>query len=201
MLVSQLTLNSIGVVGEVMAADKRTKLIQAAVSLAYEKGFGNTSLADIAAEAKVPLGNVYYYFKSKDDICDAVVEQRLQEFEMLRQVWEQAESAKGRLCACVNTTLENKEILARGGCPVGTLSSELAKTGGASSHRADLPLAKLLAWIEVQFRVLGKMSSARGLAIHLLSALQGMAVLAHSLHDPDIVVTETRRLHEWIRSL
>jgi TetR/AcrR family transcriptional regulator, transcriptional repressor for nem operon len=60
--------------------DNRTRLIQAAVTMAYRHGFGKTSLADIAEEAKVPLGNVYYYFKTKEAIGEAIVEQRLQEF-------------------------------------------------------------------------------------------------------------------------
>src|SRR3984893_6872237 len=48
--------------------DKRSRLVSAAVDLAYQNGFGATSLADIAREAKVPLGNVYYYFKTKEEI-------------------------------------------------------------------------------------------------------------------------------------
>ena len=42
--------------------DKRSRLLSAAMGLAYQNGFGATSLADIAREAEVPLGNVYYYF-------------------------------------------------------------------------------------------------------------------------------------------
>ena len=57
--------------------DKRSQLVSAAVGLAYQNGFGATSLADIAREAKVPLGNVYYYFKTKDEIGEAIVELRL----------------------------------------------------------------------------------------------------------------------------
>jgi AcrR family transcriptional regulator len=38
--------------------DKRSRLVSAAVDLAYRNGYGATSLADIAREAKVPLGNV-----------------------------------------------------------------------------------------------------------------------------------------------
>jgi AcrR family transcriptional regulator len=56
--------------------DKRSRLVSAAVGLAYQNGFGATSLADIAREAEVPLGNVYYYFKTKDDIGDAIVPDR-----------------------------------------------------------------------------------------------------------------------------
>ena len=53
--------------------DKRSRLVSAAVGLAYQNGFEATSLADIAREAKVPLGNVYYYFKTKDEIGEAIV--------------------------------------------------------------------------------------------------------------------------------
>ncbi len=45
--------------------DKRTRLIETATKLAYGRGFRETSLADIAEAARVPVGNVYYYFKTK----------------------------------------------------------------------------------------------------------------------------------------
>jgi AcrR family transcriptional regulator len=57
--------------------DKRSRLVSAAVGLAYQNGFGATSLTDIAREAEVPLGNLYYYFKTKDEIGEAIVELRL----------------------------------------------------------------------------------------------------------------------------
>ena len=46
------------------APDKRTRLVQAAMNLVYQLGFGKTTLAHIAQAAKVPLGNVYYYLNS-----------------------------------------------------------------------------------------------------------------------------------------
>src|SRR5580700_5016943 len=45
--------------------DKRSRLIQTAVKLAYRHGFRTTSLADIAEAAKVPVGNVYYSSRRK----------------------------------------------------------------------------------------------------------------------------------------
>ena len=56
--------------------DKRSRLIQTAVKLAYLHGFRTTSLADIAEAANVPVGNVYYYFKTKDEIGEAIVDWR-----------------------------------------------------------------------------------------------------------------------------
>lgn len=52
---------------------KRERLREAANSLFLSKGYANTSLADIAKEAKVPLGNVYYYFKTKKEFLDEVI--------------------------------------------------------------------------------------------------------------------------------
>jgi AcrR family transcriptional regulator len=48
--------------------DKRTRLIETAMKLAYRNGFRETSLADIAQAAHVPVGNVYYYFKTKEEL-------------------------------------------------------------------------------------------------------------------------------------
>jgi AcrR family transcriptional regulator len=181
--------------------DKRSRLVGAAVGLAYQNGFGVTSLADIAREAEVPLGNVYYYFKTKDEIGEAIVELRLAEMSAQRQRWNEAGSPKDRLCACVHGVFENKDFLAEKGCAVGTFCSELHKAGGPVATGATELFARHLAWIESQFRALGKGKDSKGLAVHLLSALQGASVLAHAFQDPGLVVMETRRLKSWIQSL
>src|ERR1700693_2970188 len=98
--------------------DKRSRLLNAAASLAYQNGFGATSLADIAREAKIPLGNVYYYFKTKDEIGEAIVELRLAQLSAQRQRWDEGGSPKDRLCACVQGVLQNKDCLAQVGWSV-----------------------------------------------------------------------------------
>src|SRR5258707_14989097 len=130
--------------------DKRSRLVSAAMSLTYQNGFSATSLADIARDAEVPLGNVYYYFKTKDEIGEAIVELRLAEMSAQRQHWDEAGSPKDRLCACVQGVLENKDSLAECGCAVGTFCSELHKAGGGVATRATEIFAQHLAWIESQ---------------------------------------------------
>src|SRR6202451_4018893 len=131
-----------------MKADSRTRLLQAAEKATYLYGFGSASIADIAKEAKVPLGNVYYYFKTKDEIGEAIVELRLAQMSTQRQRWDEAESPKDRLCACVQGVFENKDCLAQLGCSVGTFCSELHKAGGSVATRATEIFAQHLAWIE-----------------------------------------------------
>lgn len=182
-------------------ADNRTRLLQAAEKVTYRHGFGMAAIADIAKEAKIPLGNVYYYFKTKDEIGHAIVERRVSRFRRLLQELDKADSPTERLCGFVQIKINNRETLARAGCPVGTLCSELHKHPGAVAKKSTVLFAEALAWMETQFKALGKGAESRGLAVHLLSALQGVSVLAHTFHDPDMIQREAVRLKEWIRGL
>jgi AcrR family transcriptional regulator len=181
--------------------DKRSRLIDTAASLTYRQGFGNTALADIAREAEVPLGNVYYYFKTKAEIGEAIIARRVAQFQALRREWERSESPKDRLVAFIQMTVESRDALAQSGCPVGSLCSELHKDGGDLAKEATRPFTELLRWTEAQFAALGKGREKKALALHLLSALQGVSLLANSFHDPNLVVVETNQLKKWIGTL
>ena len=67
--------------------DKRERLLDAARDLIHEHGFAKTTLADIAAASGVPLGNVYYYFRTKEDIGAAVIAEHRQRFQGLFEEW------------------------------------------------------------------------------------------------------------------
>jgi AcrR family transcriptional regulator len=182
-------------------ADNRTRLLQAAEKATYRYGFGSTAIADIAKEARIPLGNVYYYFKTKDEIGRAIVELRVSRFRRLLQELDTKGSPAERLCGFVEIKIKNREGLARGGCPVGTLCSELQKHGGSAAKKSAILFAMALAWMETQFKALGRGADSRGLAVHLLSATQGVSVLAHTFHDAGLIEMEAARLKEWIRGL
>jgi TetR/AcrR family transcriptional regulator, transcriptional repressor for nem operon len=53
---------------------RENRLVAAARELVHRRGVARTTLADIAQEADVPVGNVYFYFKTKADIIGAVVQ-------------------------------------------------------------------------------------------------------------------------------
>lgn len=182
-------------------ANSRARLLRAAEKVTYRYGFGNASIADIAKEARIPLGNVYYYFKTKDAIGGAIIDLRVSRFKKLLAELDMAKSPKERLCGFVQIKIKNREGLARGGCPVGTLCSELQKNGGTAARRSRVLFAEALAWMEKQFGEIGKEKEARGLAVHLLSATQGVSVLAHTFHDAGLLETEAARLKMWIRGL
>src|ERR1700730_14764863 len=181
--------------------DKRTRLIETATKLAYGRGFRETSLADIAVAARVPVGNVYYYFKTKEELAEAVVDLRLEEFRAARAEWDRLSSPKERLLAFVGRIQANRKQLARGGCPSGGLCSELHKEGGTLAKKSATLFTEPIAWHEKPFRAAGHDKDSRELAMHLFSAFQGMAAVAHAANDPDLVVMEVKRLKDWIGTL
>ena len=70
----------------------RQSLLQSAIRLLRERGMGNVSLNDVAREAKLNPALVTYYFGSKDNLFQAVVEQVIGEWrtEILAVVPENA---------------------------------------------------------------------------------------------------------------
>src|SRR5260370_32906566 len=166
--------------------DKRARLIETAMKLAYKHGFRETSLADIAEAAHVPIGNVYYYFKTKDELGEAVVERRLAEFRAFRDEMDRLSSPKERLFAFVESIHRNREQLARGGCPLGGLCAGLHKEGGALAKKSAALFTEPMRWLEEQFRAAGHDKGSRELARHLFSAFQGMAALAHGANNLDL---------------
>ena len=181
--------------------DKRTRLVETATKLAYKHGFRETSLADIAEASHVPVGNVYYYFKTKDELGEAVVERRLAEFRAFREEIDRLSSPKERLFAFVESIHRNREQLARGGCPLGGLCTELHKEGGALAKKSAALFTEPMRWLEEQFRAVGHEKDSRELAVHFFSAFQGMAAVALGANDREVVVMETKRLKDWIRTL
>lgn len=61
-------------------ADKREAILRAAIKVFAEKGYFNSKVADIAAEAGIADGTVYLYFKSKDEILHSIFDRAMEEF-------------------------------------------------------------------------------------------------------------------------
>jgi TetR/AcrR family transcriptional regulator, transcriptional repressor for nem operon len=185
---------------------KRDRLVAAARELIYRRGAARTSLADIAEAAEVPVGNVYYYFKTKDEIIGAVVhtyEDQLR--STLAELERRHRRPKARLKALVGVLAGwAAESVARYGaqygCPHGTLSSELAKRADGPDPLAATLIRIPLTWAEQQFREMGR-RDAHDLAVELVAAYQGSAVLTSTLGQPEIMARQAERLDGWIDTL
>jgi len=182
------------------AADKRSRLTEAAIDLAYQQGFERTTLAQVAQQAEVPLGNVYYYFKTREELGEAILEMRAQRLKQALDSWDKLDSPIERIVQFVHMTSMSKDVLALHGCPVGSLCGELSKVGGSLAEASTPLLGIPLTWLTSQFEAMGKGGESYGLAIHLLSALEGASLLAHNFKDPSLVEHEAARIENWLMS-
>jgi len=180
--------------------DKRARLVESAKGLFHEQGVLATTLADVAARAAVPLGNVYYYFKTKDELVCAVIESRSDEVRELLGRLDQKRTPQTRLKGLAEQWGDASEDVARYGCPIGSLSSELDKSHDTAWSRADSPLAILVDWSEAQLRQMGR-RDARDLAFSVVSRIQGASLLAQDFGDPEILVREARLFERWVDGL
>jgi TetR/AcrR family transcriptional regulator, transcriptional repressor for nem operon len=179
---------------------KRERLVESARQLIHEQGIHRTTLAEVAERAHVPLGNVYYYFKTKDELVGAVIDLYMEQAAALIQGFERHRSPQARLKALAQGWADMREMVARRGCPMGTLCAELDKIDAGRDREAAAVMAMILDWAEAQFRELGR-RDARDLAVGLFAGIQGAALLANTFRDPTMLTRQTRHLERWIDSL
>ncbi|MFJ6383810.1 TetR/AcrR family transcriptional regulator [Kitasatospora sp. NPDC092039] len=183
------------------ASQKRRRLTAAAARVLHEQGVERTTLADIAREADVPVGNVYYYFKTKDELVRAALSEHSAHLDELTAALEQLPDPLDRLKALVEAWVGRRDTAARRGCPTGTLAVELDKRAdGDLDAEAGAVIRRLLDWAAGQFRELG-LPDPDGLALTLVAGYQGMSLLANALRDPDVMTREGGRLLSWLDSL
>jgi len=58
------------------AADTRSRILQAAFRTFARQGYSGATLDDVAADAGLTKGAVYWHFAGKDDLCMALIEER-----------------------------------------------------------------------------------------------------------------------------
>ncbi|NBV28160.1 TetR/AcrR family transcriptional regulator [bacterium] len=180
--------------------DKKHKLVLAAKALVYKKGFSETTLADIAHQADVPLGNVYYYFKTKEAIGLAVIEQRFKEWETWRRKVATQPLVLSRLMMFLESfmTLQTDNDF---GCPIGHLCQEFAREGGALGIASRKFLMSFVAWLEEQFRLLGLAELSLSTANTFLSLSQGAILLAQTLQEPTIMDNQRYFIERWLKQI
>lgn len=182
-------------------ADKRRRLTAAAARILHEQGVERTTLADIARVADVPVGNVYYYFKTKDELVRAALSEHSAGLDELTGRLEELADPRERLKALIEAWVGQRDVAARYGCPTGTLAVELDKRAdGTLDAEAGAVIRRLLDWAAQQFRALG-LPDPDGLAVTLVAGYQGMSLLANALREPDVMTREGDRLLRWLDSL
>ncbi|GAT69800.1 transcriptional regulator [Planomonospora sphaerica] len=181
------------------AETTRTQIVEAADQLFYRQGYEHTSFAAIAEAVHISRGNFYYHFKSKDDILRAVIAARLDARRRMLQRWETEEAdPAARIRRFVEILVTNRTDIQSYGCPVGTMTTELAKLGHPALDEAGGLFMLFRTWLREQFTQLGHEAQADALAMHVLAFSQGVATLAHAFKDEGFIDREVQRMHDWL---
>ncbi|HEV3409664.1 MAG TPA: TetR/AcrR family transcriptional regulator [Chthoniobacterales bacterium] len=88
-----------------LPSDRRGQILQAAMACFAKKGFHQTSMHDLSAEAGISVGLIYRYFESKDAVISAMAEEHKKDIQSLL---ERARTAP--------TLLDSLEILLTAHC-------------------------------------------------------------------------------------
>ena len=190
-----------GIVTMAKRSDKRERLINAAKELFYKQGFSNTTIADIAKLADVPLGNVYYYFKTKDEICEAVISERNTEINNIINEFNLLATVQERLSALLSFYCDRAEQVSQYGAIFSSLVLELSRQQNPLAVKAREILNALTTWLTTQFKELCPENVAQDEALKFLSSLQGMQVLTLAFQDPSITAKQAALLKAQIAEL
>jgi AcrR family transcriptional regulator len=89
------------------AEETRERILDAALRLFRERGFDQTTMRDIAADAEVATGAAYYYFRSKEDLVMAFYVRTADESrEVLPQQIDRSRDLKKRLRTIIDHKFE-----------------------------------------------------------------------------------------------
>jgi len=180
----------------------RQRIVEAANRLFYHKGYNQTSFSDVVHAAGVPRGNIYYYFKTKDEILEAAILYRTGRIAQMLEGWNGSyRTPIERLHRFIDILSDSADAIMRYGCPMGTLNTELGKGQDALQEQAENLFKVFEQWLTDQFAELGYAGRARELALRLMAHGQGISVMAHVHNDPGFLRREKAHLAQWLDQL
>jgi TetR/AcrR family transcriptional repressor of nem operon len=193
-----------------IAAQSKTKLLNAALHIIRTKGYAATTVDDICREAGVTKGSFFHHFKSKDDLAlGAVAHWRaMTEGFFAAAPYHQPHDPLGRLLGYLDfrSAILAGE-LADYTCLLGTLVQETYSTHPAiraaceqalSSHivalTRDIQAAKDLYAPNAQW-------SAQSVGSFIQAVLQGSFIFAKAQQGPEIIRENLEHLRGYLRVL
>ncbi len=186
----------------------RQRLLEAAIGLSLEKGFGDTTVADVCERAELTKGAFFHHFSGKEAMGRAVLEAWVAyggRTYAAAPFWDEADPLD-RLYGYVDFTVEQIRT-GPCGCLVGIYSQELwqshpelrADCEAAFTDWAD-GLAQLIE--EAKLRHAPEASfDPRSLAYHFIAVFEGGLILARAHERPELVAEQLEHFKRYVRSL
>lgn len=107
----------------------RQRIVAAAAQLMYERGLTEATLEDVRAAAGVSGSQIYHYFADKQALLLAVIEfQTAAVLELQEPHFARLDTMAGLRGWRDSLVNYQRRLQCRGGCPIGTLGSEVAES-------------------------------------------------------------------------
>jgi AcrR family transcriptional regulator len=166
----------------------RARIIGAAARLIYERGVAGTTLEDVRTAAQVSGSQLYHYFLDKDELVQAVIGHQA-DVIVGNQQHADLGTIEGLRAWRDMVIAEAKSADSMGGCPLGSLGSQLAEADPQARALVAAGFGRWSAAISDGLRALhaaGHLPAGINpddLAVTLLAALQGGLLLAQVQRD------------------
>ena len=93
-----------------VSAERIPLILNSAIKVFSKKGFEATRMEDIAKTAKLSVGGVYWYYKSKEEIIIAIMEQLIdKDVKDLRALLEAEGSVRARLETYIGLSIDEAQ--------------------------------------------------------------------------------------------
>ena len=166
----------------------RARIVGAAARLIYERGVAGTTLDDVRAAAEVSGSQLYHYFTDKEELVQAVIDYQADGIVGSQQQADLG-TVEGLRAWRDMVIAEAKRTGGMGGCPLGSLGSQLAETDPQARALVAAGFGRWSTAISDGLRALhaaGHLPAGVNpddLAVTLLAALQGGLLLAQVQRD------------------
>lgn len=180
---------------------RREALVQAAAELFWKRGYRASSLAHVAKAAGIPVGNVYYYHRTKADLAMAVANMFVSQTEALIEDVSHAEpDPRRRLAALIDRLRATEATRQAHGCPIAAASREFRADAPDAARRAAESFTMLTGFIAGELVRAGlRPSMALGRARSVVCEWQGGIALAHALDEAPVLAEAFMRMERLVK--
>ena len=169
----------------------RDLVIQVATDLFLSKGYLATSMDEIVAVSKVSKTNIYYYFKSKEDLLASILEQLIHTYnEMIQETVSRAELSVQERFTALLQVLTGLKWTSLGGCPFLTLYTQMPQDADLLKEKVSVFFRDQMDTVEallvegVHNKEFSSTLPTKATAQLIVSTIEGGLFLQHASHNP-----------------
>jgi AcrR family transcriptional regulator len=169
----------------------RDRIVEAAAGLMFRQGVAGTTTEQVQAAAGVSASQIFHYFADKRALIRAVIAYQTEAVLTAQQPLLARLDSMDALRAWADLYVSIEEQLKyEGGCPLGSLGSELAETDAAARQDVERGFARWEGAIRDGLRAMYARGDLRrsadpdALALALLTAVQGGLLMTKIRRDP-----------------